>query len=143
MQLEEGVDDPIPVPGTNVSREPQHKKKKTTPNKADHLLDIVARKLDSPSTAYQNFGNYVAQTLEELGGNSSNTSAIAQKLISDVLFEAKVGTIDQHSKIVTPTQYACNPGHTPLLAPTPVHTPVPSPSPTEPLIECIPNYEVI
>lgn len=51
---------------------------------------------------YDAFGLYVAKKLENL---PDRMSIFAQKMISDVLFEAEMGALNRHSKVI---------GHKPL-----------------------------
>ncbi|KAG8318594.1 hypothetical protein J6590_001715, partial [Homalodisca vitripennis] len=63
------------------------------------VMKLVGKKLESlqAEDAFQVFGKHVANKLRDV---STSQNAIAQKLISDVLFEAELGTLTRNFQIV-------------------------------------------
>ncbi|KAG8334640.1 hypothetical protein J6590_085956 [Homalodisca vitripennis] len=63
------------------------------------VMKLVGKKLESLQTedAFQVFGKHVANKLRDV---STSQNAIAQKLISDVLFKAELGTLTRNFQIV-------------------------------------------
>ncbi|XP_066976301.1 uncharacterized protein [Macrobrachium rosenbergii] len=77
------------------------RKRKGFPNEDDttEVMRLVGRRLESlqADDAFTLFGMHVANKLR---GVAKSQNAIAQKLISDVLFEAELGTLTRNFKIV-------------------------------------------
>lgn len=73
------------------------RKRKGVPNEDDttEVMRLVGRKLESlqADDAFTVFGKHVANKLR---GVTSSQNAIAQKLISDVLFEAELGALTRN-----------------------------------------------
>ncbi|PSN42036.1 hypothetical protein C0J52_12277 [Blattella germanica] len=85
----------------NTSRKLTRNKRKAVGNDdgTTEVLQVIGKKLESlqADDAFQVFGKHVANKLREVP-NSQNI--IAQKLISDVLFEAELGTLTRNFRIV-------------------------------------------
>ncbi|XP_066947912.1 uncharacterized protein [Macrobrachium rosenbergii] len=77
------------------------RKRKGVPNEDDtaEVMRLVGRRLESlqADDAFMVFGMHVANKLR---GVARSQNAIAQKLISDVLFEAELGALTRNFKIV-------------------------------------------
>lgn len=77
------------------------RKRKGVPNDdgTTDVMKLVGKKLESlqAEDAFQVFGKHVANKLRDV---STSQNAIAQKLISDVLFEAELGTLTRNFQIV-------------------------------------------
>ncbi|KAJ8953479.1 hypothetical protein NQ318_023600, partial [Aromia moschata] len=80
------------------------RKRKGVPNDdgTTDIMKLVGNKLESlqAEDAFQVFGKHVANKLRDV---PSSQNAIAQKLISDVLFEAELGTLTRNFQIVDMT----------------------------------------
>jgi len=85
----------------NTSRKLTRNKRKAVGNDdgTTEVLQVIGKKLESlqADDAFQVFGKHVANKLRDVP-NSQNI--IAQKLISDVLFEAELGTLTRNFGIV-------------------------------------------
>lgn len=86
----------------NTSRSHSSTRKRKAATNDDGTTDVmklVGKKLESlqAEDAFQVFGKHVANKLRDV---STSQNAIAQKLISDVLFEAELGTLTRNFQIV-------------------------------------------
>ncbi|XP_039288353.1 uncharacterized protein LOC120352346 [Nilaparvata lugens] len=85
----------------NTSRKLTRNKRKAVGNDdgTTEVLQVIGKKLESlqADDAFQVFGKHVANKLREVP-NSQNI--IAQKLISDVLFKAELGTLTRNFRLV-------------------------------------------
>lgn len=89
----------------NTSRsQSSTRKRKGVPNDdgTNEVMTLVGKKLESLQTedAFQVFGKHVGNKLRNV---NSQQNAIAQKLISDILFEAELGTLTRHFQLVDMT----------------------------------------
>ncbi|XP_076046679.1 uncharacterized protein LOC143028448 isoform X5 [Oratosquilla oratoria] len=80
------------------------KRRRKSLSKSDHILDIVARKLDESlhkdNSGIDLFGSYVAHRIHSM---DIRTAIITRKLINDVLFEAEMGNLNASSRVVAAT----------------------------------------
>lgn len=66
-------------------------------DRSDEVLSIVANKLQNQGK-YAAFGQHVAQELEEL---PSEMAIFCKRVISEAVFQAQIGILNQTSRIVT------------------------------------------
>lgn len=85
---------------SSATRKSSKRKRQTKVDEADEVLTMVGERLRNQKAddAFNIFGNNVAAKLRTL---PRQTRLYTEKLINDLLFEAEMGNIDKHTKIVT------------------------------------------
>ncbi|XP_074027710.1 uncharacterized protein [Leptinotarsa decemlineata] len=90
-----------------ATRKSSKRKCQTKVDEADEVLTMVGERLRNQKAddAFNIFGNNVAAKLRTL---PRQTRLYTEKLINDLLFEAEMGNIDKHTKIVTSVNTSTN-----------------------------------
>lgn len=89
--------------------------------KADHLIDLVAEKLQEPADKPQEFDSLGKHIAEQMRKISKEQAVYLCKIINDGIFEAQCGTLTRRSRIVTPAEYVIS-EHGYLTSERPVHS---------------------
>uniref|UniRef100_A0A903WQY6 MADF domain-containing protein n=1 Tax=Anopheles darlingi TaxID=43151 RepID=A0A903WQY6_ANODA len=97
----------VSIPRSSISSNtagstPRKRKRASSDDITTEVMMLVGKKLESLQNedVFESFGKYVASKLR---GVSSEQSAIAQKLICDVLFEAEFDTLTRNFKVADMT----------------------------------------